>query len=96
MNKKQVNNKQLDFLFKADNNKEYKIDGIQESAVYAKKSTINQLPGLYYLVLWKSYFKEENICEPVLAIQHLQKLTTAYHKNNPKKPTASSLPVNMA
>ena len=46
--KGQVNDIQLDF--KAGNNKEYEVDGIQDSAVYAKKST-SQLSGLYYLVL---------------------------------------------
>ena len=29
---------QLNFKFEADNNKEYKIKGIQNSAVYAKES----------------------------------------------------------
>ena len=57
--KRQVNDKQPDFEFEAGNNKEYKIDGIWDSAVYAKKS-VSQLPGLYYLVLWKGYPKEEN------------------------------------
>ena len=37
--------------FEAGNNKEYEVDGIRDSAVYAKKSTTGQLPRLYYLVL---------------------------------------------
>ena len=37
--------------FEAGNNKKYKINGIQDSAVYAKESSTGQLPGLYYLVL---------------------------------------------
>ena len=61
MKKGQMNDMQLDFEFKAGNNKEYEIDGIQDSAVYVKESTIDQLPRLYYLVLWKGYPKEENI-----------------------------------
>ena len=36
--------------FEAGNNKEYKVDGIRDSAVYAKESA-SQLLGLYYLVL---------------------------------------------
>ena len=36
--------------FKADNNKEYKVDGIQDSAVYVRESA-GQLSRLYYLVL---------------------------------------------
>ena len=46
-----MNNTQLDLEFEAGNNKEYEVDGIQDSAVYAKESTTNQMPGLYYLVL---------------------------------------------
>ena len=49
--KGQINNTQLDFEFEAGNNEEYKIDGIQVSTVYAKKSTISQLLRFYYLVL---------------------------------------------
>ena len=62
---------QLDFEFEASNDKEYEVDGIQDSAVYAKESAIGQLPGLYYLVSWKGYPKEENTWEPASAIQHL-------------------------
>ena len=69
--KRQLNDTQLDFEFKTGNNEKYEIDGIWDSMVYAKKSTTNQLPKLYYLVLWKGYSKKENICEPKLAIQHL-------------------------
>ena len=54
-----MNDTQLNFEFEASNNKEYKIEGIQESAVYAMESA-RQLPGLYYLVLWKSYPEKEN------------------------------------
>ena len=40
--KKSANNDtQLDFEFKAGNNEEYKINGIWNSAVYAKESTID-------------------------------------------------------
>ena len=48
--KGRVNDTQLDFKFEAGNDEEYKVDGIQDSAVYAKKSTTSQLPKLYYLV----------------------------------------------
>ena len=46
-----MNDLQLNFEFKAGNNEEYKIDGIQNSMVYAKESTISQLTELYYLIL---------------------------------------------
>ena len=48
--KGQRNDTQLNFKFEAGNNKEYEVDGIQNSAVYAKESA-SRLPGLYYLVL---------------------------------------------
>ena len=66
-----MNDTQLDFKFEASNDEDYKVDGIQDSAVYAKESIIGQLPGLYYLVLWKGYSEKENTWEPTLAIQHL-------------------------
>ena len=46
--------------FETGNNKEYKVDGIWDSAVYARELATGQLPRLYYLVLWKSYLEEEN------------------------------------
>ena len=49
--KGQVNDIQLDFEFEAGNNKEYKINDIQDSAIYAKESTTSQLLRIYYLVL---------------------------------------------
>ena len=70
--------------FEAGDDKEYEANGVQNSAVYAKESITSQLPGLYYLVLWKGYLGEENTWKPVLAIQHLQRLVTTYHKDNPE------------
>ena len=49
--KGQVNNTQLDFEFKASDNKEYEINSIWDSAVYPKESITGQLLGLYYLIL---------------------------------------------
>ena len=37
--KGQVNDTQLNFEFEADDNKEYKVDGIWDSAVYTKELT---------------------------------------------------------
>ena len=82
--------------FEAGDDKEYEVDSIWNSTVYAKKSTTGQLLGLYYLVSWKDYLEEENTWESALAIQHLHRLVTAYHKDNPEKPTATSLPIDMA
>ena len=93
--KGRVNDTKLNFEFEAGDNKKYEVEGIQNSVVYARESA-RQLPGLYYLVLWKSYPEEENTWEPASAIQHLQRLVTAYHKNNPKKPTTTSVLVDTA
>ena len=47
-------------LYAGDNSKEYKIEKIQDSAVYAMELELGHLPGLYYLVAWKDYPEEEN------------------------------------
>ena len=69
--KGRVNDTQLNFEFEADHDKEYEVNGIWDSALYAKESATGQLPWLYYLVLWKRYSEEENTWEPALVIQHL-------------------------
>ena len=51
-----------------DNSREYKLEVIWDSAVYAKELKSGHLPGLYYLVLWKGYPEEENTWKPVLAV----------------------------
>ena len=75
---------------------EYKVERIWNSTVYAKESATDYLPGLYYLVSWKSYPKEKNIWESALTVQHLRKLIGTFHKDNPNKPTATSPPVDTA
>ena len=50
-----------------DDSKEYKVEAIWDSAVYARELE-GYLPGLYYLVAWKGYPKEENTWEPVSAV----------------------------
>ena len=56
-----MNNIQLDFEFEIGNNEENKVKSIWNHMIYAKKSATRQLPGQYYLVLYKNYPKEENI-----------------------------------
>ena len=94
--KGQMNDTQLNFELEANNNEEYKVKSIWDSAVYASPSATEQLLRLYYLVLWKDYLEKENIWEPTLAIQHFWKLTTIYYKDNPEKLTAISPPVDTA
>ena len=50
---------ELELEFDAGNNKEYKIEAIKDSAVYAKEAE-EHLPGPYYLIFSKSYLEEEN------------------------------------
>ena len=78
-----------------DNSEEYKVEAIWDSAVYMRELE-GHLPGLYYLVAWKGYLKEENNWEPFLAVQHLKKLISLFHKDHPKKPTATFLLLNFA
>ena len=77
-----------------DDSGEYKLEAIWDSAVYAKKSKSGHLLGLYYLVSWKGYPEEENIWEPALAVWHLRKLISLFHKDHPDKPTATSLAID--
>ena len=53
--------------FEVGNSKEYKVKAIWDSAIYAKESE-GHVPGLYYLVAWKSYSKKKNIWEPISAV----------------------------
>ena len=85
---------QLDF--EAGDDEEYKVEGIRDSAVYAMESEAGHLPGLYYLVNWKDYPKEESTWKPASAVQHHQKLLSKFHRKNPTKPTATSPPVDSA
>ena len=78
-----------------DNNKEYEIEAIQDSAVYTKEGD-RHLPGLYYLVAWKSYLEEKNTWEPSSAIMHLRKMVSIFHKDHPKKLTTTSVPLDSA
>ncbi len=71
------------------NSKEYEIEAICDSEVYTKKLDNGQLPGLYYLISWKGYPKEENTWEPASTILHLCKLINTFHRDYPEKPTAT-------
>ena len=39
--------------FEQSNNKEYKVEAIQDSAIYVRESESGHLSGFYYLVSWK-------------------------------------------
>lgn len=88
--------KTIQLEFEAGNNKEYKLEEIQNSAVYAMESKAGHLLGLYYLVNWKSYPKKRSTWEPVLAVEHLQKLLSKFNQKNPTKPIATLFVVDSA
>ena len=75
--------------FEPSDDKKYEVEAIQDSLVYAKE-TDGHLPGLYYLVAWKGYPEEESTWEPSLAVMHLRKMVSTFHKDHPEKPTAIS------
>ena len=81
--------------FDAGDNKEYEVEAIKDSAVYAKKAK-GHLSSLYYLVFWKSYSEKERIWEPFSAVMHLQKMISTFHKDYPEKPTATFFPLDSA
>ena len=86
----------MEFNAGDDESREYEVEAIWDSAVYARESESGHLPGLYYLVLWKGYLEEENTWEPALAIQHLRKLISSFHKDYPDKSTATSSAIDTA
>ena len=79
----------------SEDSREYEVEAICDSAVYARELA-GHLPGLYYLVSWKSYLKKENTWKPILAVQHLRKLISSFHKDHSNKPTAISKAINTA
>ncbi len=98
--KGQVDNKTLlelekELEFEAGGNKEYEVKPIIDSAVYGQQAN-DQMPNLYYLILWKGYPEEENTWEPSSAVIHLWKLISTFHKEHPEKPIATSPPLNSA
>ena len=50
------------------NDKEYELERIWDSAVYAKESATGHLPGVYYLVSWKNYLEKKNTWELASAV----------------------------
>ncbi len=49
-----------DVEFKAGGNKEYEVEAIIDSAMYDQQANSDQMPDLYYFVLWNDYSEEEN------------------------------------
>ena len=57
--KRQADKNMTEFEASSDK-EEYKMEEIWKSAVYAKESAADHLPGLYYLISWKGYPKKKN------------------------------------
>lgn len=79
----------------ARNDKEQKVEAIINSVVYGKKAN-NQIPSLYYLVLWKGYLVEKSTQEPSAVVKHLQKLISTFYKEYPEKPKTTFSPLDSA
>ena len=81
--------------FEPGDNKEYEVEAIRDSAVYAKEAD-GHLPGLYYLVAWKGYPEEENTWQPSSVVMHLRKIVSTFHQDHPEKLTATLAPLDSA
>ena len=55
--KKRIDKRVMELEFKAGNSKKYKVGAIWDSVVYTNNAE-GYLPGLYYLIIWKKYFKK--------------------------------------
>ncbi len=95
MDNKALSKPKKELEFETGGNKEYEVEAIIDSAVYDQQVN-NQMQGLYYLVLWKGYPEEENTWEPSLAVMHLWKLDSTFHKEHLEKPTMTSPPLDSA
>ncbi len=81
--------------FKAGVNKEYDVKAIIYNKMYGSQANDNdQIPDLYYLVLWKSYLEEKNTQKLSSAVIHLRKLINTFHKKYLEKLIATSLPLD--
>lgn len=67
--------------------KKYKIEGIRDNAVY-NEAVEGKVPGLYYLIPWKSYSKKMTTWETASIVLHLHKMISIFYKAYLKKPTA--------
>ena len=69
--KEQVEDNMTQLEFETGDEAKYKVEAIWNSAIYARKLQAGHLLGVYDLILWKDYPKEENTWEPASAVQYL-------------------------
>ena len=93
MDNKALPEREKELEFEAVDNKKYEIKVIIDSMMFNQQANNNQMPGFYYLVLWKNYPEEENTWEPLSAVIYLRKLINTFYKKHPKKPTATFPPL---
>ena len=91
-----VDKRVTEIELKAGDSKEYEVEAIWDSAVYANKLKSGQLPGLYYLVAWKGYPDKKKTWKPLSAVQHIKKQISCFHKKHPKKPVLTFPPIDSA
>ena len=84
-----------EFELEPGDDKEYEVEAIRDSAVYAKEAD-GHFPGLYYLVAWKVYPEKESTWEPSSTFMHLRMIVSTLHKDHSKKPTVTSVPLESA
>lgn len=55
---------QIDFDIVKNEAKEYNVEAMRKSAIYAQESKLDDLQGLHYLVSWKDYLDDKNTSRP--------------------------------
>ena len=81
--------------FEPGDDKEYKVEAIQDSAVYTKEAD-GHLSGLYYLVAWKSYPEKKNTWKPSSTVIHLRMMVSIFYKDYLEKSIVTSIPLDSA
>ena len=94
--KKRLDKQVTKLDLKAGDIKEYEVEAICNSPLNASKLESSQLPGLYYLVVWKGYLEDKNIGQLLSTVQQLKKQISCFHKKLLEKPIATSLLINSA
>ena len=92
--KKQVGENVTQLEFEVDDDAKYKLEIIENSMIYVKKSEAEYLPRLYYQILQKNYSKKKNILKPVLAVQYFEKLVKTLYAKHVNKPIATLFFIN--
>lgn len=85
--------KELDL--EVNNNVEYEVKAICNSAIYIKKSKISQLLRFYYLISRKDYSEEKSTWKSSSIVQYLKKFISTFYKEHLNKLTAILTPIDI-